>query len=201
MSPTKPMSVNAKGKQYRLIAQCPLKDLKHYKRNPRQNDLAAQEVAKSIELFGFISPIIANEKMEICAGHTRHKAATLLGLKTVPVIVVPGLTGNRFKGYNLADNKTGEIAGWDSPELGKILAELKADSFDLGSLGFSDAELNEIMAQLDTNPVSNGLGAVPDGNAYSEQFGVIVICENEDHQAETYNRLTKQGMNCKVVTT
>jgi site-specific DNA-methyltransferase (adenine-specific) len=43
---------------------------------------------------------------QICAGHTRYKAATQLGYPTVPVIVAPQLIGDRFTGYNIADNQT-----------------------------------------------------------------------------------------------
>ena len=34
---------------------------------------------------------------------------------------------------------------------------------------------------------------------YKEQFGVIVICRDERDQRRIYNRLTRQGLACKVV--
>ena len=36
---------------------------------------------------------------------------------------------------------------------------------------------------------------------YKEQYGVIVICENEGEQKEIYERLHSEGYTCKVVTT
>lgn len=35
---------------------------------------------------------------------------------------------------------------------------------------------------------------------YKEQFGVIVMCENEGHQQEIYEHLKKEGLKLKVVT-
>ncbi|MDD4817090.1 MAG: hypothetical protein PHI85_03875 [Victivallaceae bacterium] len=38
-------------------------------------------------------------------------------------------------------------------------------------------------------------------NRYKEQYGVIVICRNEEDQAEIYNRLKQLNRTVKVVTT
>lgn len=35
---------------------------------------------------------------------------------------------------------------------------------------------------------------------YKEQFGVIVICENEKEQIEMFNELSKKKLKLKVVT-
>ena len=41
----------------------------------------------------------------------------------------------------------------------------------------------------------------PPTSRYREQFGVIVLCHDEAHQANVYDALTAQGHACKVVTT
>lgn len=38
------------------------------------------------------------------------------------------------------------------------------------------------------------------GFKYREQYGVVVICKNERHQARVYNVLRRRGMECRVVT-
>lgn len=38
------------------------------------------------------------------------------------------------------------------------------------------------------------------GYRYRQQYGVIVICKNERHQARVYNVLRRRGLDCKVVT-
>ena len=114
--------------------------------NPRHNDEAVEAVARSIQNFGFNNPIITDGDLNIAAGHTRLKAARLLGLKVVPVIRIEGLVGSKFTGFSIADNKTAELAEWDLEHLNKLVAELNEDiEFDITSLGFDDRELTEIL--------------------------------------------------------
>jgi len=129
-------------------------DLTPWADNPRSNDHAVPEVAKSIKRFGFASPIIARPidggGFEIIAGHTRHQAALSLGLDRVPVRVMD-LDPTDAKLLALADNKVGEIATW-SDGLNDILQELDASGVDLDGLGFSDADLDELLAPLPIEP-------------------------------------------------
>ncbi|MBU1470405.1 MAG: DNA modification methylase, partial [candidate division Zixibacteria bacterium] len=152
------------------VEQIPVEKLKPNTRNPRVNDDAVDAVARSIQTYGFNNPIITDVDLNIAAGHTRLKAAKRLGLKVVPVIRVPGLIGSKFTGFVIADNKTAEIAEWDQELLNGLVAELNTDvDFDLGSLGFDDAELTKILDEscdfeddkedqappLPANPVTN----------------------------------------------
>jgi len=128
------------------VEHIPIDKLKPNPSNPRINDTAVDAVARSIQAYGFNNPIITDGELNIAAGHTRLKAAKKLGLTRVPVIRVPGLVGSKFTGFAIADNKTAEIAEWDSELLNKIIAELNADAdFDLTSLGFDDMELTNIL--------------------------------------------------------
>jgi len=61
-----------------------------YDNNPRKNDEAVEEVAKSIQTFGFKNPIIVDKDFIIIAGHTRLKASQKLGLKEVLNILMLG---------------------------------------------------------------------------------------------------------------
>ena len=129
-----------------VIEHVRIEDLKPNPRNPRINDPAVDAVARSIQAYGFNNPVITDADLNIAAGHTRLKAARQLGMKTVPVIRVPGLVGSKRIGFNLADNKTAEIADWNTELLAKIVAELNLDTeFDLSALGFDDRELTEIL--------------------------------------------------------
>lgn len=117
--------------------------VKPYDKNPRRNDGAVDAVAASIREFGFQQPIVVDRDGIIIAGHTRHKAARKLGLKEVPVVVADGLSPEKVKAYRLADNKVGELAGWDFSLLDRELAELDELDFDLSEFGFdigSEAE-------------------------------------------------------------
>ena len=130
------------------IEQIPIGDLKPNEKNPRINDAAVDAVARSIQQFGFNSPIITDGKLNIAAGHTRLKAAMKFGLKVVPVVRIRRLKGSKFTGFALADNRTAEIATWDQELLKALVVELSAeDGFDLDALGFSNQELNALLDQ------------------------------------------------------
>lgn len=115
--------------------------VKPYDKNPRRNDGAVDAVAASIREFGFKQPIVVDKDGIIIAGHTRHKAAKKLGLKEVPVVVADDLPPEKVKAYRLADNKVGELAGWDFSLLDRELAELDDLDFDLSEFGF-DSKLS-----------------------------------------------------------
>jgi len=114
-----------------------------YENNPRNNDTAAEFVANSIKEFGFKVPIIIDRNNVIVAGHTRLKAAKILGLETVPCIRASDLTEEQVKAFRLADNKTAEMAEWDMAALEAELAELKAIGVDMSSFGFDSMETVE----------------------------------------------------------
>ena len=115
-------------------------DLIPYFNNPRHNDAAVDKVAESIKQFGFQNPIIVDRENVVIAGHTRLKAAELLGLEEIPVIVAKSLTDEQARAYRLADNKTGEFSEWDINALDKEIAEL--NEIDLSLFGFDISEIS-----------------------------------------------------------
>lgn len=120
----------------------PIKSIRPYEKNPRRNDEAVDAVAASIREFGWQQPIVVDKDGVIIAGHTRYKAAKKLKCDTVPVVVADDLTEDQVKAYRLADNKTGELAEWDTALLGEELAEL-AD-FDMSQFGFDTILQEEV---------------------------------------------------------
>ena len=124
------------------------KDLIPYDRNPRKNDAAIKEVAKSISAHGFNQPILVNQDLVICVGHTRCEAAKSLGLKLVPV-VKREMTEEQFISYNIADNKTGELAEWDDDLLKENIEALITTSGPIEIPGFTDKELMSILGDLE----------------------------------------------------
>ena len=89
--------------------------------NPRDNDEAAQKIAESIKEFGFINPIAITADNIIISGHTRLKAAHLLGLEEVPCII-HDLPDSDVAFAGIIDNKTTEYATWD---VSKLQAEMQ----------------------------------------------------------------------------
>jgi ParB family chromosome partitioning protein len=124
-----------------------INDLKPWNQNPRKNDHAVPDVAKSIERFGFASPIIANADGQVIAGHTRLKAAKYLGLNQVPVRYMD-LDDVDSRLLALADNKVSEIADWDDGSLTQIFRELDAEGADLEGLGWGDDEIEAMISDV-----------------------------------------------------
>ena len=120
------------------IKELSISQLHEYDNNPRNNDSAVDAVAESIREFGFKVPIVIDGDNVIVCGHTRVKAAQKLGMETVPCIIADDLTPEQIKAFRLADNKTGELAGWDFAKLEEELAAL--DGFDMSVFSFVQNE-------------------------------------------------------------
>jgi hypothetical protein len=125
----------------------PLERLKPYARNAKTHgDDQVAKIAASMAQFGWTVPVLVGGDGEVIAGHGRILAATHLGLTEAPVIVLDHLTEAQRRAYRLADNKLTELAEWNEALLAGELQELLAEDFDLSVVGFSDAELDELLA-------------------------------------------------------
>jgi len=112
-----------------------------YEDNPRVNDKAVQKVVQSIEAVGWKVPIIVDENLVILAGHTRLKAAQVLGHEEVPVHVGHKLTEEQKRAFRIMDNKSADFSEWDRDLLASEFAKLTDADFDLKLTGF---DLDEI---------------------------------------------------------
>lgn len=175
----------------------PLSKLTPWADNPRRNVDAVAPVADAIVRFGFTSPILARRATgEIIAGHTRFLAAQRLGLATVPVrwLDVDAATAHAIC---LADNKLGEVATWDEAMLAGVLADLRAHDAPLVDAGFTDAEVEELVAKAEAAAAT--AGASDQSAEVRGQFLVVVECRDEAHQVEVLEALTEQGLACRAL--
>ena len=137
------------------------------------------QIAGSIREFGFVNPILVGDDDVIIAGHGRLLAAERLGLEDVPVIRLGHLSKAQRQALVLADNKIAENAGWDEELLRLELQALEEVDFDLGLIGFSDGELDELFADLETEDTSEEENAVPEAPEEPiSKEGDIWICGN-----------------------
>lgn len=165
-----------------------IEDIIPYENNPRHNENAVDYVANSIKEFGFKVPIIIDKENVVVTGHTRLKASEKLGIKKVPVIMASDLTEEQIKAFRIADNKVAQFSSWD---MEKLELELEDINIDMCEFGFED--LNMVIEDNDQ------IDETTDTHFnYKEQFGVIVMCKNEEEQEQIYTRLTEEGYECKV---
>lgn len=167
-----------------------LDELRAYENNPRNNDNAVAAVAKSLEKFGWKQPIVIDAAGVIIAGHTRARAAEILGMQTAPCVVADDLTEDEIRAYRLADNKTAELAGWDFDKLDAEMEQLQAVGFDMAAFGF-ESDSDETDEPKERKDLSDKVGAI---------FEAIVECADEYEQEEVFTRLNEEGLKCRVLT-
>lgn len=139
------------------IVYMKLSELHPYENNPRYNENAVAEVARSIKEYGFKNPIVATSDGEIINGHTRYKASKELKLKEVPVIVADDLTKEQIKAFRLADNKTSEYAIWDNKKLLDELADIDASLYT----GFDESDVfYDVFDEKDNEPLEENKAGV-----------------------------------------
>lgn len=111
--------------------------LREYERNARTHPRKQiEQVARSIEEFGFTNPILIDGSGMIIAGHGRLLAAKHLGMNEVPCIRLGHLNEQQVRALVLADNKIAEGAGWDQQLLKAELADLIDEGYSVSLTGF-----------------------------------------------------------------
>jgi hypothetical protein len=123
-------------------------ELRPYSRNPRTHSTAQiNQIARSIERFGFTNPVLIDGSNLIIAGHGRMKAARSLGFSVVPVLRIEHLSEAEKRAYILADNRLAENAGWDRELLAIELQGLIDLDFDVELTGFEMPQIDLILEE------------------------------------------------------
>ena len=130
------------------ITHKPVAELLPYAKNSRvHSDAQVAQIAASMRQWGWTNPVLIDEHGMIIAGHGRVLAARKLRLNDdIPCIVLSGLTATQKQALILADNKLAMNASWDDEMLLMELGELHDEGFDLGTIGFNDAELAALLS-------------------------------------------------------
>lgn len=121
-----------------------------YARNPRlHGEGQIEQIAASIKRWGFTIPLLVDEAGQLIAGHARLEAAKKLELQRVPAMVARGWTDAQKRAYVIADNRLAMNSSWDDALLIDELSGLKMTDFDLAALGFTEAELADMIGAPD----------------------------------------------------
>jgi len=124
-----------------------------WEKNPKRHpDAQVADLMKSIKRFGWGAVILARPNGEIIAGHGRMEAAKRLGLAKVPVRWL-NLDPTEAHLLALADNKLTEIGEWDDYLVAQILRDSKQEGVDLTGLGWTDAELESLVAAAEVQEI------------------------------------------------
>ena len=118
------------------VQEVPIESLRPYDARTHDSE-QVEKIAKSIEEFGFLNPILIDKDKNVIAGHGRIMAEKKIGMEKVPVLFIEGLTEEQKRAYILADNRLTEMGGWDQKILQQELDDLEAAGFDISLTGFS----------------------------------------------------------------
>lgn len=161
--------------------------------NPRNVGL----IVDSLHKVGAGRSVVIDERGVVLAGNATIEAAAEAGITKLRIIDTDGseIIAIRRKGLSkkqktrlsLADNRTAELADWES----EVLRELKPD--DLDDL-FHPEELAAILG-VESEPKEK----LKSAGARQEGFGVVIICEDEAEQREAYTRMTEEGFTAAEV--
>jgi len=122
------------------ISQDPANLRKHGERN-------IDAIVASLRKFGQQHPIVIDSKGIILSGNGRYMAAVKLGWSDITV-VESSLTGSAATAYAIADNRTAELAEWDTTALAETLRALQSEEFDTAAAGYSDGEIDALVEGL-----------------------------------------------------
>ena len=188
-----------------LVNYVAINSIFDYKLNPKTHEeKQIQQIARSIERFGFNNPILIDEKSEVIAGHGRLAAARLLKLDDVPVICLSHLSEVEKRAYRIADNRLSENGQWNTDllklefsEIEKLALNLE-DELDLDITGFDFKEIDVLLAEDKPSvKADQKLNSIPyvSENEIVSQYGDIwllgkhkIICGNSLKE-ETYQHL------------
>ena len=120
--------------------------------NPRidlkPGDVEYEKLKRSMEEFGFIEPLVVNERTKhIISGHQRVKVLEAQGITEAEAVIVD-FSLEKEKAANIALNRIGE-GNWDRDKLATMLDELsRMPDFDIGLMGFDQPEISRILDGL-----------------------------------------------------
>ena len=165
--------------------------------NPRNPQIHPEAqvalLARIIAHQGWRSPIVVSRRSGfVVAGHGRLLAARKLGLVEGPVNDQDFATEADEWAHLLADNRLSALAETDEGLLRGLVVELQATDLDLNLTGFDEAALGELLN------ISDAVEAV--SKILNERWSVCVDCSGEPQQQELFDRFTKEGLTCRLLT-
>jgi ParB-like chromosome segregation protein Spo0J len=155
------------------------------RRHPQRN---LDAIMSSLARFGQQKPIVIDEQNICRAGNGTLAAAKALGWKTINVVRT-ALAGIEATAFGIADNRTAELAEWDTDVLKQFLADPA-----IGDLSFTSEELAALGAASEN---------LPPGEAASfdlaDGYQVVIDCDDEQEQREVYERMKSEGYSCRLM--
>lgn len=146
------------------VQQRRIDGLKAWTHNPRSHSSKqVDQLARSIQAFGFNCPILVDAQDNVVAGHGRLQAAKQLGWSEVPTIALEHLSPTQAQAYRIADNRLTDLSEWNEHLLARELQVLHAADldFDLTTVGFELPEIDLRIQSLSLDDSEPEVGPAP----------------------------------------
>jgi DNA modification methylase len=135
------------------IQWVPIESIRPNPKNSRTHSRKQiRQIAASIRKFGFLNPLIVDDRDMILAGHGRLEGARLEGMTHVSILRFGHLTEAQKRAYVIADNRIAEQAGWNREilaiELGELIDLLPVEGLDISITGFETAEIDPLLEDM-----------------------------------------------------
>lgn len=140
------------------------KDPKNRRRHTKRDITATRE---SLKEFGQVTPIVVDHKNKVVKGNGTLEAAIQLGWTEIDIVRTK-LKGRKQRRYAIADNRTGELAGWHVEDL---IEDFKQPNFTVP--GFSDGDVARMVRKA---------GEANGGQPPAQQIHVTITCPKCDFQ-------------------
>jgi hypothetical protein len=165
----------------------PISKVRPNSENPRYiKDEKFKKLVQSLRDFPEMAnarPIVVNKDMVVLGGNMRLKAMQEAGWSEVPVQVVDW-SEEKQREFIIKDNVG--FGEWDWDELANTW-----DAEELNEWGLDVWQPEEEAEPAEQKDLSGDL---------KETFEVIIQCGNEEEQEAAYEKLTKEGYICRVLT-
>ena len=176
------------------LRRVPAAQLRPHPKNWRRHPQAQQDAMRGVLAeIGYADALLARElpdgSLELIDGHLRAETTPDV---EVPVLVVDLDEQEAAKLLALHDPLAG-LAEADQDVLADLLAEVQTESEAVRAV------LDDLLAQpeqaADASPDD-----VPPEVDIPEAFQVVIECRDEAHQKELFERLTGEGLSCRLLT-
>ena len=124
--------------------------LEEHKRNPRRGDV--ERIAASLRRFGQVRPIVATHMGVVVAGNHTYRAIRQLGWTHIAAVRVK-MEDDEAEAYLIADNRIGDVAGYEHEVLTDLLGQLQTEG-RLEGTGWTADEVDDLFAQIDAEEIT-----------------------------------------------
>ena len=163
-----------------------INSIKTNPKNPRLiKDDKFKKLVKSIQEFPQmleLRPIVVDENNIILGGNMRYKACIEVGLKEIFILKAENLTEQQKDEFIVKDNVGFGEWDWDILANEWDTDKLTDWGLDLPIFKDDENELKDLSSTID--------------NLYR----IEIICKDEEHQENSYNKLIEEGYECRLLT-